>query len=66
MPLALLLLLAPIHPAHPNFCGYGNPLFSFVPGDTGNPFVAIWQVNLVFAVVLLAASILLLWLELIS
>ncbi|HEY7342231.1 MAG TPA: hypothetical protein VH591_15245 [Ktedonobacterales bacterium] len=60
--MSLSALFTPISPAHPNFCGDGNPLFFFVPGDTGNPFVAIWQVNLVFAVVLLVASILLLWL----
>jgi cbb3-type cytochrome oxidase subunit 3 len=53
--------LAPIYPEHPNFCDYGH-LFSFVPGDTGNPFVAIWQADLVQSAVLLVAGFLVLWL----
>ena len=53
--------LAPIYPTHPNACDYGH-LFSFVPGDTGNPFVAVWQTDLVQSIVLLVAGFLVFWL----
>jgi hypothetical protein len=58
----MAILLAPVHPTHPNLCDYGNALFFFVPGDTGNPFVAIWQADLVQSAVLLVAGFIVLWL----
>lgn len=51
-------LMVPVHEIHASYCGYGH-LFSFVPGDPGNPFVAMWQADLVQSVVLLAGGLVL-------
>src|SRR5262245_48654619 len=40
-----------MEPLHATACQYGY-LFSYVPGDSGNPFVALWQASLVNALVL--------------
>lgn len=58
----LAILLTPAYPAHPNLCEYGTSLFFFVPGDSGNPFAAVWQTDLTLAAVLLVAGLVLLWL----
>jgi len=60
--LSPLPLTLPIHPIHPNLCSYGNSFFFFVPGDSGNPFAAVWQADLTLAAVLLMAGLILLWL----
>jgi preprotein translocase subunit SecY len=60
--LSPLPLTLPIHPIHPNLCSYGNSFFFFVPGDSGNPFAAVWQADLALAAVLLMAGLVLLWL----
>ncbi len=57
---SLATLLAPTNRAHPNLCDYGDSFFFFVPGDSGNPFAAVWQADLVLAAVLLVAGMLLL------
>lgn len=57
----MAILLAPVYPTHPNLCDYGNALYFFVPGDTGNPFVAIWQADLVQSAALLVAGFIVLW-----
>lgn len=51
-------LMAPAYEMHASFCDYGH-LFSFVPGDPGNPFVALWQADLAQAVALLAGGLVL-------
>ncbi len=49
-------------PVHPLACQYGNQLFFFVPGDTGNPFVALWQAALLETATLAATALVLLYL----
>jgi hypothetical protein len=44
---------------HTAACQYGN-LFAYVPGDTGDPFVALWQATLLNAIVLGGAAMVLL------
>jgi hypothetical protein len=47
-------------PPHPLACQYGNQLFFFVPGNPGNPFVALWQAALLEAVILAVAALMVL------
>jgi len=60
--MSLSALFTPTNPAHPNLCDYGNSFFFFVPGDSGNPFAAVWQADLVLAAVLLTVGALVFWL----
>jgi hypothetical protein len=59
--MSLVAVFTPVNSAHPSRCDYEH-LFAFVPGDTGNPCVALRQAKHVRAVVLLVAGVLLLWL----
>lgn len=54
------LAIAPVNNAHASLCDYGHLFTLFVPGDTGNPFVAVWQADLVQTVVLLVGGLVLL------
>ena len=45
----------PQHETHALLCDYGH-LFSFVPGDSGNPFVALWQAGFLEAAILAVAG----------
>ncbi len=60
--MSLSALFTSINLAHPNLCDYGNSFFFFVPGDSGNPFAAVWQADLALATVLLTVGALLFWL----
>jgi hypothetical protein len=50
--------MVPGHDLRDSLCDYGQ-LFPFVPGDPGNPFVALWQADLVQAMVLLTGGLVL-------
>jgi hypothetical protein len=47
-------------PTRAEYCDYSSRLFFYVPGDPGNPFVALWQATLIDAIVLGVATLILL------
>jgi hypothetical protein len=58
LPFTLIVLeMVPLKEARTNFCQYANPYHGIVPGDSGNPFVALWQGDLLAVAVLLIAGV---------